>query len=276
MSVPFRSLLRRTRGHVRPSVLAYFFCAVLAGCSPMSADKACQNVLDGVEQVIVVMTDDWHVADATIAMFQKTGSHDTPRWEKAGQSIAAVVGRAGLGWGNGFEGLRTRDEPIKQEGDGRTPAGTFLLGPSFGFTNDPRPGHLALEPGTHICVDDLRSPYYGEIHSRERVGETTRGEDMGTIPVYKEGIVIRYPPDRQKKSGSCIFFHIWEAPGAGTAGCVAMPEDYVVRLQSFGEGGKTAVVIWPKTASARLASCLPNLARDVIINAVPDPETGNK
>ena len=43
-----------------------------------------------------------------------------------------VVGRTGIAWGVGFDGL-SADGPSKHEGDGKAPAGIFPLDTAFGF-----------------------------------------------------------------------------------------------------------------------------------------------
>lgn len=234
-------------------------CLFAVGCSPTPTNRSCAKALDGVTQLIVVLTPSWQSVPARVLRYERKTIAGKENWQQFDTIITAVVGRAGLGWGNQFEHLQNNDEPVKREGDGRTPAGVFPLGVTFGFSPAPYEGHMTLVPNQQICVDDVRSPHYGEIYARAAIGDKTRGENMGEIALYKNGIVINYPPDRQKKSGSCIFFHIWESAGVGTAGCIAMPERDVVDLQAFGHRGKTAVVIWPETAVQRLASCVPGL-----------------
>jgi len=39
---------------------------------------------------------------------------------------------------------------------------------------------------------------------------------------YRWGVVVDHNAERETGCGSCVFLHIWEAPGKGTAGCTAM------------------------------------------------------
>lgn len=237
-------------------------CFVAVGCSQIPTNRSCAKALDGVTQLIVVLTPSWQSVPARVLRYERKTIAAKEHWLQTETTLAAVVGRAGLGWGNQFEHLKIDDEPVKREGDGRTPAGVFPLGATFGFSPAPHEGHMTLVPNQQICVDDVRSRHYGEIHARAAIGDKTRGENMGEITLYKQGIVINYPPNREKRSGSCIFFHIWERAGVGTAGCIALSERDVVGLQAFGNRGKTGVVIWPETAFERLASCVPGLQVD--------------
>ena len=56
---------------------------------------------------------------------------------------------------------------MKVEGDKRAPAGFYKIGRSFGFAASHRPGYLRITDGT-TCVDDLSSPAYNTITTRER------------------------------------------------------------------------------------------------------------
>lgn len=82
-----------------------------------------------------------------------------------------VVGKGGLGWGDGavaIGGHATAD-PVKREGDGRSPAGIFGIGSAFGYAAERPTGwalpYLALTPATE-CVDDRDSKHYNRIVER--------------------------------------------------------------------------------------------------------------
>ena len=47
---------------------------------------------------------------------------------------------------------------------------------------------------------------------------------------YKWGIFINHNLPPEPECGSCIFFHLWRAPGSGTLGCTAMAEDDLLAL----------------------------------------------
>ena len=50
---------------------------------------------------------------------------------------------------------------------------------------------------------------------------------------YRAGFVIESNPDAVKGAGSCIFAHLWKAPGAPTAGCTAMADATMERLYGW-------------------------------------------
>src|SRR5262249_5107982 len=115
--------------------------------------------------------------------------------------------------------------PVKHEGDGRAPAGIFRLTSTFGF-GDPvfaSRGYIPLTP-TIECVDDPGSRFYGQIVDRSSVKEVDwkSSEKMRAVDLYRLGMVVSYNTERPVPGeGSCIFLHIWQGPGQGTAGCTA-------------------------------------------------------
>ncbi len=256
--------VRKGRGELIAAVIAAPTVLALSGCAEPTLPTACEDNLKDVTQLVVVLTDTMDSADATIAVLERRETTPNAQWTLTGTRYPAVVGRAGLGWGNGFEGLQYKREVVKREGDERTPAGIYRVGPTFGFNEASWPGHITLRANTQVCVDDVESDLYGKIVSRQVAGVETSAEDMGAIPVYKRGIVVDYPPDAKKKSGSCIFFHIWQDAGAGTAGCIASDDARIADLQNRTASAKTAVVIWAKSAKARLGRCLPGVSKTVL------------
>lgn len=237
---------------------------LVAACEAPKPRVSCDGVLEGTRQIVVVLADTMNSAEAEIRVYRRDDGADAPVWRRVDGPFRAVVGRSGLGWGAGFEALQHDGEPLKREGDKRSPAGFYRLGTNFGLVPQALPGHLRLVKDEHICVDDTGSPHYGKIVSRETAGAETSGEEMADIAVYKRGIVVEYPIDRANKSGSCIFFHIWSGEGEPTVGCVASSEAEIARLQRINADADTAVLIWPRSAMDRLPRCLPATTIDAI------------
>src|SRR3546814_16567562 len=50
---------------------------------------------------------------------------------------------------------------------------------------------------------------------------------------YRSGFVIEHNPEARKGAGSCIFAHLWKAPGAPTAGCTEMADATMARLYGW-------------------------------------------
>lgn len=244
---------------MRPVARALVLLTLAQSLASCSGSPGCPPLLAGATRLVVVVADDMNGVAATLETYIRNAP-DAP-WAKESGPLAAVVGKAGLGWAAEAWPFSGWWEASKEEGDKRTPAGVFALGATFGVAPRAVPGYLTLAEGGQVCVDDLSSPHYGRIVTRAEAGPDTKGEEMWTVPLYRRGIVIDYPADRSRRSGSCIFIHVWEGAGAGTSGCVGAPEAVVARLQELADGGRRAgqgaiIAILPKSARA-LASCLP-------------------
>lgn len=154
-----------------------------------------------------------HVA---VRLWERTGDV----WHVALGPWPGVVGCSGIA-----------PAPTKREGDKRTPAGCFPLGPAFGDTTnaDTRLGYFQATDNDY-WIDDPASPDYNRrvvgprpLRSHERL----RRDDHQ----YRRAVVIGYNtvnpvPGR----GSAIFLHVWRGPGQGTDGCVALAAEHVDQL----------------------------------------------
>jgi len=234
--------------------LALLTMLALLGCE--QSKMQCPAAIKQATRLILVTTPSFDDTSATLTTYER--SSPEAAWTQASSPIAAVVGIDGLAWGHPFADQAKSDEPVKLEGDTRTPVGIYRVGVTFGFDEADRPGHLRLMPDEHYCVDDVGSPHYGRIVPKSVARDAVRGEDMATFPVYKRGLVIDYPPSREVRGGSCIFLHIWGGEGVGTAGCVALPEEQVLKLQTWAVKDRTAIAILPQNVLSRFKDCLPD------------------
>lgn len=178
-------------------------------------------------QMVLVTTADWESTNGELRRFERDGN----RWTQVGDASDIVVGRTGTAWGIGLH-TRHGDGPIKREGDGKAPAGVFSIGPAFGYADSARTGldYKAMGPNDW-CIDVPGSAYYNQIVDRSVVKSS--GLDQSTEPMrldvhadgdqrYREGFVIEHNVANASSAGSCIFAHLWSAPGTTTAGCTAM------------------------------------------------------
>jgi D-alanyl-D-alanine dipeptidase len=177
-------------------------------------------------QLVVVTTPAWDSVSGTLQRYARTSA--TSRWRAEGPAVPIVVGQTGLAWGD--DALGRRRDPRKREGDGKAPAGRFPLGAAFGFASPSemewvRLPYLPLEYETE-CVDDARSAHYNRVVDRSDVRRVdwNSAERMRSIDLYRLGVIVRYNAQPVRRGrGSCIFLHIWRAPGSPTSGCTAMP-----------------------------------------------------
>jgi D-alanyl-D-alanine dipeptidase len=207
-------------------------------------------------QLLVVTTPAWDSVSGTMRRYARAGP-GAP-WRAVGAAVPVVVGQSGLAGGD--DALGRRRDPHKREGDGRAPAGRFPLGTAFGFApasemDRVRLPYLQLADDTE-CVDDSTSLHYNTVIGRSAAGpvDWTSAERMRTIDLYRLGVVVRYnaAPIRRGR-GSCIFLHIWRAPGSPTSGCTAMPaEDLDTVVRWLDPAQRPMLVQLPAAEYARL------------------------
>jgi len=131
----------------------------------------------------------------------------------------------------------------KREGDGKTPSGIFPLGIAFGY--DPSvatkmPYRQATDDD--FWVDDINSEDYNKwVKGQPNAAswEKMRRED----DQYKYGLVIEYNTDPiVKGNGSAIFLHVWK-PGEPTSGCLAMPEEMVLKILGWLDPARKPLIV---------------------------------
>jgi len=213
----------------------------------------CTPPLRDARRLVLVTTETTASASATVRRYQRT-SPAAP-WREIGGPASALIGHHGVGWAHAFAQFAQPGEPVKVEGDKRTPAGFFSIGPSFGFAASSRRGYLRIAEGS-TCVSDLSSPAYNTVTTRAKVGWRVHGENMWRVPDYRLGLLVDYPTDRRAHAGSCIFVHLRRPGATGTSGCIAVPEPQLVTLQDFARGGAVLAVL-PRQALGRFKGCLP-------------------
>lgn len=218
------------------------FIPVCYAKSPVQAE-----LMENSEQLLMVTTADWHQSKGTLQRYQRATDRS---WAKVGGPLPVAVGEKGLAWG-----VEIQDKSIKyskHEGDKKTPAGVYALGPAFGFNPEPtvRLPFFQLTD-TSVCVDDSQSQFYNQLVDSAKVKpDWQSGEKMREIPEYQWGMVVKYnmnPP--VKKAGTCIFIHLFNERKDGTAGCIALSEANLKELLAWLEPEQHPIIaIFPKSA----------------------------
>ena len=203
-------------------------------------------------QLVVVVSNEWDTFHGVLHRYERAPGE---RWKPISHPIDVVLGRNGYGWGRGLHGTNaptSRPGPIKREGDGRSPAGVFELGPIYGYAAAvvglSLPYHEAK--ATLRCVDDPRSIHYNQIVSTEetdvdwRSAERMRRDD----DLYALTIVVAHNANPTRPAaGSCIFLHAWEGPDQGMSGCTAMPMDTLQELAVWLQPNAAVLVALPRS-----------------------------
>lgn len=188
-------------------------------------------------QLVLVTTANWNAGQGQLRRYER----ENGAWRLAATPVEVAVGRAGSAWGLGLH--PKMPGPHKREGDGRAPAGVFRIGPAFGYAPhaDTALPYQAMT-ATHYCIDVSGSPLYNRIVDSARVGADAVAGSTEPMrrdlhaegdPRYRFGFVIDHNPDAQANAGSCIFAHLWKAPGETTAGCTAMNETAMRELLAW-------------------------------------------
>jgi L,D-peptidoglycan transpeptidase YkuD (ErfK/YbiS/YcfS/YnhG family) len=244
-----------------------------ASSSPHAIATYCPRALHRATRLIIVTVPGMTSVKATLHTFERRTPADAT-WLRSGPPEAAVVGSAGIGWSEDYDHVAKKDEPIKREGDHRTPAGIFRVAGPFGFEPSKLKGYTQLTRGKSFCVDDPSSLLYGKIVDKSLLKSVKSSEDMSSVPGLKRGMIVDYPARRGAKAGSCIFLHVWDGGGAGTNARIGLPEERLTVLQNWSATGFTAMAIVSEEAVPRFKGCLPlnsATSKNEQPAAVPEP-----
>ena len=222
------------------------------------------------QQLVLVTSADWNATTGELRRFEREGDD----WKQVGDAMPVTLGRNGSGWGLGLNPQRG-DGPVKHEGDGKAPAGVFAIGTAFGYADRANTGlRYQAMTGNDWCIDVPASNYYNRIIDRSTVKAPYL--DQSSEPMrrdlhadgdqrYREGFVIEHNADgAARQGGSCIFAHLWKAPGETTAGCTAMaPASMDALLAWLDARRKPVFVLLPNAQYAALKHDwkLPEIAR---------------
>lgn len=198
-------------------------------------------------QLVLVTTSEWNANDGLLRTFSMTKDG----WQPAAPPVRVTIGREGAAWGIGLH--PDQAGPRKQEGDGRSPAGVFRIGDAFGYAASTRTQlrYVAMTASDY-CIDVAGSPLYNQIVDARIVGK--HAIEGSTEPMrrdihvegdhrYKLGFVIEHNAARAAGKGSCIFAHIWKAPGVPTAGCTAMEEEALGELLEWLDSARNPIFV---------------------------------
>lgn len=220
--------------------IAWFPAAVVASIFMVCCAAASAFALDATahRQLLVSVTGSWNDSRTTVFPFE----YHAGTWRRVGKGMAAVVGERGLGW-DPKASVRENGEPVKKEGDLKGPAGLFPLSLAMGFAPGPPAGatfpYRQIRHGTY-CVDDGASPYYNRIVSESDLPAPPARLWKSSERMWEEKeryrllLVVDYnAPKPTPGDGSCIFTHVWRAPGSPTTGCTALAEKDLTGLVSW-------------------------------------------
>ncbi len=229
-----------------------------AAPSPVPADAT---------QLLLGLAAGWDATATTLTRFERADG--TARWRQVGAPVAAVIGRAGMAWGRGLHGAGApagRAGTVKQEGDGRAPAGAFRVLRALGYAAAPPVGatlpYDAVDAAWR-CVDDPASTRYNQVLDGAGVAvdwtsaeEMRRDDALYTWVVEIDHNAASSQADAAGPTpggGSCIFLHVWHDQASTTAGCTAMAQPDLEALLAWLRPGAVYVLL-PADEYAALAA----------------------
>jgi L,D-peptidoglycan transpeptidase YkuD (ErfK/YbiS/YcfS/YnhG family) len=204
-------------------------------------------------KLVTVVTDDWTATHGELRRWERS---DGKSWRPVGEPVPVVVGKAGLGWGEGVR-ARPAEGPDKREGDGRSPAGAFALGDITGYGDIPGGLRLAYRKATPAlrCVDDPAAAAYNTLAEAppSPAAPAWRSDEkmLRDDELYRFTVFVRLNPARTPGHGSCIFLHVWHDADSPTVGCTAMALAPLRALLLFIDPA-TVLVQLPRAAYGRL------------------------
>jgi len=259
--------------HLPYSATALALCMATAACAPAGSPRANPRATAPLParapaqaralarslQLVVFLTPGWTSTAGTLQRFER--DNGASQWRPVEGAIPAVIGRTGLAWSDSGLASDPR-QPVKHEGDGKSPAGAFPLDTAFGFAAREAMSWLRMPYAPLLagsdCVDDEGSAYYNTVVDRAKVSRVdwTSAEHMRQVGQYRIGVIVGYnaaPPQRGR--GSCIFLHIWGGPSSTTAGCTALDAGRLEQLMRWLDAARRpAIVQLPVAEYARLRS----------------------
>ncbi len=209
-----------------------FLLLLLLTCLMMTPGRAALPA--ECSQAIIGIAGGWNDSQVTLSLVERNGKG---QWQRVLGPIPGRLGRAGLVWGLGLH-ENPRGATIKQEGDGRSPAGIFRIGGLWVTHKTPVKHHRRLpevKVGPHdLWVSDPRLPHLYNRHLRLDHPARTPWElqeqmRQNDYPHSIKLLICHNKEDTPGRpvvgAGSSIFFHIWRREGAApTAGCTSMAE----------------------------------------------------
>lgn len=215
---------------------------------------------DDTLQLVTAIVPTWDATTAELRLWDRANAKAA--WHLALGPWPAVIGRTGAAWGMGRHGRGPavgHEGPLKVEGDGKSPAGAFLLQGSYGAAATAPPGSgLAYTPvdDNWRCVDDPKSARYNTIIDKRGVANDWKSAEEMKRPdgLYTWVVDVAHNPTRLPNGGSCIFLHVWSGADSTTVGCTAMAEPKLAALMSSLAAPKQPMfVLLPRAEYTALA-----------------------
>lgn len=192
-------------------------------------------------ELVVVTADDWRSNHGTLALLERDPAR---KWRAASSEVPVMLGRNGLAWGVGLHA----QEPTKREGDGRSPAGVYEIAKVYGRdAKSPSPNFPYQQLSEAMeGIDDSQSRWYNRLvdalQMRERDWKHSE-KVRASNPMFRWCVEVKHNWQQRPGFGSCIYLHIWKAPGVATSGCTAMDAAALERIVRWLDTRKRPLLV---------------------------------
>jgi D-alanyl-D-alanine dipeptidase len=216
-----------------------------------------KEVLEGSAQLIVVTSDSWSADRGTLVLYERAADRS---WRRTGAAVPVMLGRNGMAWGVGLHA----ENATKREGDGRAPAGVFELERVHGGAGTDRLENFPFRQLAAVTewIDDPQSRFYNRAIDPTQIDDRLRDWNSSekvraANPMFRWLVEVKHNWEQRPGFGSCIWLHIWKAPGVATSGCTAMETAALERLVHWLDRRKRPLLI--QMPRAELRRLLPEL-----------------
>ena len=240
--------------------------ALLPVAVPAAGQPGVEAAIAQSRQMIVVTTSDWSADHGVLALYERTTTEGA--WQRVSAQLPVTLARNGLAWGIGLHACI----PTKCEGDERSPAGVFQLEKIYGWEREPPSSHFPYQPLSETMegIDDPQSRFYNRlVDSREvKKPDWTHSEKVlrASNPMFRWCVMVKHNWEQRPGYGSCIYLHIWQAPGIPTSGCTAMGAATLDRIVHWLDAHKRPLLVQLPRTEFRRAGL--TLALVVSLNSV--------
>ncbi|CAN5605138.1 L,D-transpeptidase family protein [soil metagenome] len=220
-------------------------------------------------QLIVVTAEDWNSDRGVLQLLERAAGG---QWQGVGEEVPVMLGRNGLAWGIGLrppphKATAGGARRVKQEGDGRSPAGVFELERVWGGAGARRLRRFPYRQMSAVMegIDDSRSRFYNrfldvtQVPDRERDWKRTETVRAAN-PMFRWLVEVKHNWAQRPDYGSNIWLHIWKAPCVATSGCTAMEAPALERLVHWLETRKRPLLV--QLPRAEMERLLPQIGRE--------------
>ena len=171
---------------------------------------------DTNQLIIVVVAKE----EAVLSFYEK---NEEGKWEEI-LSTPAMIGKNGIG--------------KAKEGDMKTPVGEYYFTKAFGILENPgaKVDYVQVNK-SHYWVDDVNSKYYNQLVSTQKVErDWISAEHICEYgELYHYVLATSYNEECVAGLGSAVFLHCASEETEYTAGCVAIPEKYMLQIMKMLE-----------------------------------------